>query len=114
MVHFGINVVSTLLLGSSNYCAQLLAAPTRSEVDTAHDKGDWLDIGVPSLRNLWKKRIARNRKAAWTLLMISSVLLPLVWNSAVFAAKPFSSYRMHTLHASKYGIALPFEQKPMH
>ena len=77
-----------------DYCAQLLAAPTRSEVDTAHHNGEWLDIGVPSLRNLWKKRIAGKRKAAWTLLMISSVLLHFVWNSAVFAARPFSLYHI--------------------
>ena len=94
LLHLGINLVSTLLLGSSNYCAQLLVAPTRSEIDIAHGKKDWLDVGVPSLRNLWKKRIARKRKAAWTLLMISSVLLHLVWNSAVFAARPHSSYRI--------------------
>ena len=94
LVHLGINAVSTLLLGSSNYCAQLLAAPTRSEVDTAHHNKDWVDIGAPSLRNLWKNRIARKRKAIWTLLMISSVLLHLVWNSAVFAARPFSLYQI--------------------
>ena len=93
-VHLGINILSTLLSGSSNYCAQLLAAPTRSEVDAAHEKRDWLDIGVPSLRNLWKKRIARKRRVAWTLLMISSTLLHLVWNSAVFAARPFSVYQI--------------------
>ena len=94
LVHLGINIVSTLLLSSSNYCAQLLVAPTRSEVDTAHEKGDWLDIGAPSLRNLWKKRISRRRKAAWTLLMVSSIFLHLVWNSAVFAATPYGSYRI--------------------
>lgn len=94
LVHLGINIVSTLLLSSSNYCAQLLVAPTRSEVDMAHEKGDWLDIGAPSLRNLWKNRISRRRKAAWTLLMVSSVLLHLVWNSAVFAATPYGSYRI--------------------
>ena len=77
-----------------DYCAQLLAAPTRSEVDKAHHNGEWLDIGVPSLRNLWKKRIAGPRKAAWTLSMISSVLLHFVWNSAVVAARPFSLYHI--------------------
>ena len=97
VVHLGINIVSTLLLGASNYCAQLLVAPTRFEVDRAHEKRDWLDIGVPSFRNLWKRRIARKRKATWTLLMISSVLLHLIWNSAVFAAKPFNSYRVVTV-----------------
>ena len=51
-IHLGINILSTLLLGFSNFDAQLLAAPTRSEVDAAHAKDDWLDIEVPSLRNL--------------------------------------------------------------
>lgn len=97
VAHLGINIVSTLLLSASNYCAQLLVAPTRSEVDRAHEKRDWLDIGVPSFRNLWKRRIAQKRKATWTLLMISSVLLHLIWNSAVFAAKPFNSYRVLTV-----------------
>jgi hypothetical protein len=27
-LHFGINALSTILLGASNYCAQLLLAPT--------------------------------------------------------------------------------------
>lgn len=92
LIHLGINVASTLLLSSSNYCAQLLVAPTRSEVDAAHEKGDWLDIGIPSLRNL--RRISPKRKAAWILLIISSILLHLVWNSAVFAATPYSRYRV--------------------
>lgn len=108
LVHLGINVVSTLLLSSSNYCAQLLVAPTRSEVDTAHEKGDWLDIGVPSLRNLWKKRISRRRKAAWTLLVVSSVLLHLVWNSAFFAATPYSSYRIAVVTSDYLADAGPW------
>ena len=108
LVHLGINIVSTLLLGSSNYCAQLLVAPTRSEVDTAHRERDWLDIGVPSLRNLWKNRIAQKRKAPWIMLMISSVLLHLVWNSAVFAARPFSSYQIVTVTSDYLADAGPW------
>lgn len=100
--------MSTLLLGSSNYCAQLLTAPTRSEVDTAHEEKDWLDIGVPSLRNLWKKRIARKRKMAWTLLMISSVFLHLIWNSAVFAARPYNSYRIAVVTSDYLADAGPW------
>ena len=107
MIHLGINIVSTLLLGASNYCAQLLVAPTRSEVDRAHEKKDWLDIGVPSFRNLWKRRIARKRKATWTLLMISSVFLHLIWNSAIFAAKPFNSYRVAIVTSDYFTDAGP-------
>ena len=108
LVHLGINAVSTLLLSSSNYCAQLLAAPTRSEVDTAHDHGDWLDIGVPSLRNLRKKRIAPKRKAAWILLMISSVLLHLVWNSAAFVTRPFNLYQVAVVTSDYLADAGPW------
>ena len=51
-VHLVINLLSTTMLSSSNYCMQCLSAPTRNEVDKAHAHGIWLDIGVPSLRNL--------------------------------------------------------------
>ncbi len=47
-LHVIINVLSTLLLGASNMCMQLLAAPTRSEIDKAYKDFVWLDIGVPS------------------------------------------------------------------
>ena len=71
--HVGINILSSLLLGASNLCMQLLAAPTRAEVDRAHLKGKWLDIGVPSWRNL--SHISNKRKVVWWCLGISSVPL---------------------------------------
>ena len=71
--HIAINILSTLLLGASNLCMQLLAAPTRDEVDKAHQKGKWLDVGVPSWRNL--KHISIKRQAVWWCLGISSVPL---------------------------------------
>ena len=72
-LHLVINLLSTLLIGSSNFCMQLLAAPTRAETDKAHAEHRWLDIGVPSIRNL--KRIAYSRRALWALLGLSSVPL---------------------------------------
>ena len=71
--HIVINILSSLLLGASNLCMQLLVAPTRAEVDRAHLKGKWLDIGVPSWRNL--SHISNKRKAVWWCLGISSVPL---------------------------------------
>lgn len=70
-LHILINVLSTLLLGASNLCMQLLAAPTRKEVEIAHGKGVWLDIGVPSWRNLW--RIEPQRSVIWWILALSSI-----------------------------------------
>lgn len=71
--HVIVNILSTLLLGASNLCMQLLAAPTRDEVDKAHRKGYWLDIGVPSWRNL--NYISMKRKLLWWCLGISSIPL---------------------------------------
>lgn len=51
-LHLFINVLSTLLLGASNYCMQCLAAPTREDIDKAHGQNGWMDVGVPSVRNL--------------------------------------------------------------
>jgi hypothetical protein len=75
-LHIAINIMGTLLLGASNYTMQCLSSPTRKEVDAAHSTGRYLDIGLPSLRNLngWKKKILFNFVAghvdnASTLLM---------------------------------------------
>lgn len=74
-LHLLINILSTLLLGASNYCMQLLVAPTRHEVNRAHERFFWLDIGTPSVRNLQK--IARISVLTWLCLGLSSALLHL-------------------------------------
>ena len=92
-LHFAINFLSTTLLAASNYCMQCLAAPTREEIDKAHRKCKWLDIGVPSVRNLFY--IAKTRRLLWWLLAISGIPLHLLYNSAVFStlgANPYSAY----------------------
>ncbi|PVI04891.1 hypothetical protein DM02DRAFT_725568 [Periconia macrospinosa] len=91
-LHFAINALSTILLSASNYCSQLLVAPTRRDVDEAHSHKVWLDIGVQSIRNL--RRVDSRRKGLWGCLMISSGLLHLFWNSAIFAATPFNTYHV--------------------
>ena len=73
LLHVLINILSTLLLGSSNLCMQLLVAPRRSEIDRAHRKFTWLDTGVPSVRNL--KHISRERLIVWIILGLSSIPL---------------------------------------
>jgi hypothetical protein len=74
--HLLINAASTTLLGASNYTMQCLAAPVREDIDRAHQRGDWLDIGIPSLRNL--KRIHKKRAALVVVLAISSIPLHLL------------------------------------
>jgi len=78
-LHLVINVLSTLLLSGSNYTQQCLAAPTRSEIDAAHARRRWMDIGVPSVRNLF--RIKPERTFLWVAIGITSIPLHLLYVS---------------------------------
>ncbi len=91
-VHLVINILSTVLLSGSNYCMQCLSAPTREEVNKAHKKGKWLDIGVYSARNL--SSISRKKKWLWWLLGWSSVPLHLMYNSAFFSSLANNDYNV--------------------
>jgi len=70
-LHVLINLLSTLLLGSSNYCMQILVAPSREDLRKAHSEQDWMDVGIPSFRNL--ARVKRERAAIWLILGTCSV-----------------------------------------
>jgi len=76
-LHVLINVLSTALLSSSNYTMQVLSSPTRKDVDVAHAKGQWLDIGRLSPRNL--RAISRSRATLWLILVLSSTPLHLLY-----------------------------------
>lgn len=75
-LHLVINILSTILLSSSNFCMQCLSAPTRAEVDLAHAKKIFLDIGILSTRNL--RSIAWKRVILWWILGLSSLPLHLL------------------------------------
>ena len=94
-LHLLINVLSTLLLGASNFCMQLLVAPTRHEVDKAHEKSFWLDIGTPSFRNL--RKIARVRASTWFCFGFSSALLHLLYGKQKHFFLPLSQKKKLTL-----------------
>jgi hypothetical protein len=74
--HVLINILSTILLTSTNYAMQILCSPTRCEVEKAHACGQWLDIGIMSVHNL--RHIDRKRAIVWMLLAISSAPLHLL------------------------------------
>ena len=103
--HLAINVLSTLLLGASNYSMQCLSSPTRNEIDKAHGKGVWLDIGVPSVRNL--RWLSTTRIILWWLLAVSSVPLHLLYNSAVFSTLSSHQYT-YFLVTSEFCDGAPF------
>ncbi|KAF2726744.1 hypothetical protein EJ04DRAFT_171897 [Polyplosphaeria fusca] len=70
-IHLLINILSIILLAASNCTMQVMASPTRADIDKAHRTGQWFDISVLSLRNL--KRIPRRRKILCALPGLSSV-----------------------------------------
>ncbi|KAI8682052.1 hypothetical protein NCS55_00459500 [Fusarium keratoplasticum] len=95
LIHLGTTAVATLLLGGSNYCMQCLTAPTRKDLQTAHDKGVWLDIGVQSFRNL--KAIKGYKAVLWFLIAISSIPIHLLYNSAFFMTLDTNSYQVYVV-----------------
>lgn len=70
-IHAALNVLSTLVLGASTYAMQGMTAPTRKEVDVAHLKGKWVEIGTSSVRNLFHVR--RRNAWIWGLLALTSL-----------------------------------------
>ncbi|KAK4909791.1 hypothetical protein LTR49_021460 [Elasticomyces elasticus] len=91
-LHILINALSSILLSASNYTMQCLCSPTRKEIDEAHAKGDWMDIGVASVRNIW--RIRWSRRIVWWCLALSSVPIHLLYNSAIFKTLDANEYTM--------------------
>ncbi|KAK4169634.1 hypothetical protein QBC43DRAFT_295414 [Cladorrhinum sp. PSN259] len=89
-LHLLINLLSTGMLSASNYCMQLQASPTRANVEKAHKDGKWVDIGVPSFRNL--AYISNWKRTSWMLLALSSVPVHMLYNSAVFQSLSSSVY----------------------
>ena len=55
-LHLAVNVISSVLYLSSQLCVQLITAPTRKQVDEAHRRQDWYDIGILSWRNFIRSR----------------------------------------------------------
>ena len=104
-LHLLINILSTILLGASNYSMQILSAPTRQMIDKAHQSGIWLDVGVPSIRNL--RWVSRSRIMTWCLLAISSVPLHLMYNSAVFSVLTYQQYSAFVV-ADTFSTGAPF------
>ncbi|KAF6829035.1 hypothetical protein CPLU01_08154 [Colletotrichum plurivorum] len=81
-LRLAISVSSSLVLLSSNYFMQLVVAPSREDVDAAHSQSRWVDIGVPSTRNL--RFVSNRRPVMWLFLALSSLPFHLLFNASVF------------------------------
>ncbi|KAL4889597.1 hypothetical protein BDV59DRAFT_210270, partial [Aspergillus ambiguus] len=90
--HLLVNILSTALLSASNFGMQCFSAPTRHNIDRAHQQGLWLDVGVPSVRNLF--RVSRWRSILWLCLAFSSLPFHLVYNSTIFSTTSATAYNI--------------------
>jgi len=80
-LHVVLNIFGTLILASSNFFMQILVAPSRSELDRAHQRATWMDIGAPTIRNF--AGLSRFKLISWFILLASSVPIHLLFNSSV-------------------------------
>lgn len=94
-LHLLINGLGTLILSTSNYCAQYLAAPTREDIDKAHARGSWLDIGVPSLSNILT--LETRKRTLWVLLMVSTIPIHMLFVTFSRASRKFHETKMKDL-----------------
>lgn len=72
-LHALINVLSIVILVGGNYVFQVLSSPTRAELNVAHEKKSWLDIGIPSIRNL--SHISGFRSALAVVVILTTVAI---------------------------------------
>lgn len=67
-----VNIFGIILIAGANYVFQILSSPTRAEVDNAHGNRKWLDIGIPSVRNL--SLISPTRATLSAVILVLAVL----------------------------------------
>jgi hypothetical protein len=89
-LHLAINIISTAILASSNFFMQVLVAPTRKEVDRAHQNGYWVEIGVQSLRNFFF--LPRHKNLLWFLFSTTSVPLHLIFNGCILESRASNAF----------------------
>ncbi|KAK8873486.1 hypothetical protein PGQ11_004000 [Apiospora arundinis] len=110
VLRLAINLIATMLLACSNYCMQILVSPTRSEIDLVHRKKRWLWIGVPNLGNL--PYIGLGRMAICLLLIISTLPLHVLWNSALVQTISANDYYVGGVTEDFFSSGASFNASP--
>ncbi|KAJ5373602.1 hypothetical protein N7517_005608 [Penicillium concentricum] len=111
-LHLLINILSTALLGASNYCMQCLAAPSREQVDKAHSQKTWIRIGVPNIMDLIRYQTGK-RRILGSILLITSLPIHLIYNSAVYFSIGPTEYSVVAAQdklIQEHGNSTEFEQ----
>ncbi|KAI1811411.1 hypothetical protein GGS20DRAFT_110557 [Poronia punctata] len=80
-LHVIVNVFAAVLLAGANYVFQILLSPTREEVSEAHDHKRWLDIGIPSIRNL--AHVSGFRAAMGIITLVVAIAGQVIYNAII-------------------------------
>lgn len=105
-LHLLINLVSSAVLASSNYFMQILNAPSRHEIDKAHQNFTSLEIGIPSLKNL--SYLSKSKRFCWALVLITSLPIHLFFNSSIYETSFVGSTWQLTMAAETFLHGSPF------
>ncbi|KAL3472966.1 hypothetical protein BJX99DRAFT_249257 [Aspergillus californicus] len=110
-LHLVINLLSTAMLGASNYCMQCLASPSRAQVDEAHSQRTWVNVGVPNIWNLLRRQRGKRQWLGYVLLT-TSLPIHLIYNSAIFYSLGPREYSVVTGQAGPItgNISTDFEE----
>ncbi|KXJ90894.1 hypothetical protein Micbo1qcDRAFT_234164 [Microdochium bolleyi] len=81
-IHAAINIITFGMLAAANYALQVLSSPSRVEIDRAHEKRQWLDIGLPSVRNF--RHISPIRSMLSSTAILCAAAGQVIYNGAVF------------------------------
>ncbi|KAI5927446.1 hypothetical protein F4810DRAFT_366955 [Camillea tinctor] len=84
-IHVVINVLTIAILSGANHVFQVLSSPTRQEVSAAHENKWWLDIGVPSLRNLI--HISGFRVTLGVIILAIAVVTQVIYNAIIYTSR---------------------------
>ncbi|KAI1800603.1 hypothetical protein F4811DRAFT_556683 [Daldinia bambusicola] len=89
-IHIAINIFCVAILSGANYVFQVLSSPTRREVTAAHERKNWLDIGIPSLRNF--THISGFRASIAIIALLSALVTQVIYNAVIFTSQNIVNY----------------------
>jgi hypothetical protein len=81
-LHLVINVLGIIILAAVGAFLILLSSPTREDLNSVHEHGKWLEIGIPSFRNFFQ--VTGTQKALLITLFLASLPLHILYVYARF------------------------------
>ncbi|KAK3325813.1 hypothetical protein B0H66DRAFT_139429 [Apodospora peruviana] len=104
-LHALVNLFAVAIIAGANYSFQVLSSPTRTEVAAAHQNKRWLDIGIPSIRNL--VHIEKTRTFLAVVLLVTAVATQIIYNAVISTSQSALDYKL-VLVTNSFLTGAPF------